>query len=330
MRIFWQAAVLVLSLALMPGGWAGAQDIGGAIEHPMVSRYPGQSIRWQSIENFRPFRVPLGPVSGYREIADWADVEGRVTRSFYARPGSDRGYDEIFLNFRDAFAAQGFEIRAEGLSPTRRGPDVGSRPWLDVYLAANPFGTAGEVGMMAQGSSSQGGQGSFVAWRDRAAGPVWVVVTVEQHADDMVGTLIDIIELAAAEVGLVAVDPEAIGRDLQEKGRVVLDGIYFEFDSADLQPRSDRALEAVATYLRDHPEQAFYVVGHTDSRGGFEYNSRLSRARADSVVGALVTRYGISATQLSAHGVGPLVPVFSNGSDAGRARNRRVELVEAP
>lgn len=307
-----------------------AQDMAGVVEHPMVTRYPGQSIRWQSIENFRPYRVPLGAVDGYRAISDWADVEGRVTRTFYARNGADRGYDEILLNFRDAFAAEGFEIRAQGFSPSRRGPDVGSRPWLDVYLQENPFTVPGEVGAMAAGTSSQGGQGAFVAWRDRAAGPVWVVVTVEQHSADMVGALIDIIEIAGAETGLVAVDAEAIGRDLQEKGRVVLDGIYFDFDSATLQARSDQALAAVAEYLQGHADQVFYVVGHTDARGGFDYNQRLSLERAQSVVEALVGRYAIPRAQLSAHGVGPLVPVFSNTSDAGRERNRRVELVEAP
>lgn len=321
------------ALAVLIAVWgvaATAQDIAGVVEHPMVTRYPGQSIAWQSIENHRPYRVPLGEVGGYRDLVAWVEVEGRVTRTFYARRGADRGYDEILLNFRDAFAAEGFEIRAEGFSPTRRGPAVGSRPWLDVYIAENPFPTNGEVDTMAAGTSSQGGQGAFVAWRDRAAGPVWVVVTVEQHATDYVGTLIDIIEVSSAETGLVAVDPEAIGRDLVERGRVVLDGVYFDFDSATLQPRSAEALMAIATYLRAHADDRFHVVGHTDFVGGFEYNARLSRARAEAVVEALEGSYGIARGQLDAHGVGPLSPVFSNATDSGRERNRRVELVEAP
>lgn len=325
MRPFLTLIALVIATAV-----AQAQDIAGTSEHPMITRYPGQDIRWQTIENFRPFRVPLGPVTGYREIGDWADVEGRVTRSFYARRGQDRGYDEIYLNFREAFAASGFQIRAEGLSPDRRGNGIGSRPWLDVYLGANPFTAPGEVTSLSAGTSSQGGQGVFVAWRDRAAGLVWVVVTVEQHSDDLVGTLVDIIEIDTAETGLVAVDPEAIGRDLVEKGRVVLDGIYFDFDSATLQSRSAEALLAVATYLRAHPDQNFLVVGHTDYVGSFDYNLRLSQARAASVVEALLRDHAIPRGQLAAHGVGPLAPVFSNATDTGRDRNRRVELVEAP
>ena len=90
------------------------------------------------------------------------------------------------------------------------------------------------------------------------------------------------------------------------------------------------ALSAVAAYLSDHPELRFHVVGHTDAQGSFDHNTRLSQQRAASVVAALVRDHGIAADRLDAHGVGPLAPVFSNVSDAGRARNRRVELVERP
>ena len=130
--------------------------------------------------------------------------------------------------------------------------------------------------------------------------------------------------------GLVAVNAEAIGRDLTEKGRVVLDGIQFEFDKARLKAESKTALEAIAQYLKANPTKGFFVVGHTDGVGRFAYNQQLSADRAKAVVEALTTNYGVAAGRLEAHGVGPLVPVFSNGSDAGRDRNRRVELVERP
>lgn len=322
---------LVVILALVLGaGPLAAQDIEGVSEHPMVERYPGQDIRWQAIENYRPFRVPVGPVTGYRSIDDWIDTEGRVTRTFYRYQGADRAYSEIYLNFLDAFRGEGFEILAEGIFDDRRGTDVGSRQWSEVYLIENPVGTEGEVVTLGAGTSTQGGAGAFVARTDRAAGEVLVVVQVEQHAADYVGALVDIVEVDRAELGLVAVDAEAIGRDLEEKGRVVLDGILFEFDSAVLQPASAEALAAVAAHLAAHPGDRFYVVGHTDAKGRFDYNTELSLARAASVIAALVERHGIAAGRLEAHGVGPLVPVFSNASEAGRERNRRVELVERP
>ncbi len=315
-------------LALLLAVAAQAADLPGVSEHPMVTRYPGQEIRWQSIDNYREFRVPVGPVTGYRQIDDWIDAQGRVTRTFYVYRGQERDWREVFENYRGAFLAQDFEMLADGASDTRRGTGVASGQWLDVYLRANPFGAPGEVGTMAAGSATAGGQGVFVATRDRAAGPVYVVVTVEQHAEDFVGTLIDIVEVESLEDGLVAVDAEAIGRDLEDKGRVVLDGLYFDFDSPTLQARSITALEHIASYLAAHPEQRFYVVGHTDSKGAFGYNRELSQARAQSVIDALVQGHGVARERLEAHGVGPLVPVFSNASDAGRERNRRVELVE--
>ena len=210
-----------------------------------------------------------------------------------------------------------------------RGTGVGSRQWFDVLFAENPVAAeGGEVGTLMAGTSTQGGAGAFVARKVRAAGPAFVVVVVEQHAADYVGALIDIIEVDAAQTGLVVVDAEAIGRDLQEKGRVVLDGLFFDFDKATLMPESKPALDAVASYLAAHPGEVFYVVGHTDAKGTLNYNVALSADRAKAVVAALTGTYGVAQGRLEAHGVGPLVPVFSNVSDAGRAQNRRVELVE--
>ncbi|MCB0297331.1 MAG: OmpA family protein, partial [Calditrichaeota bacterium] len=115
---------------------------------------------------------------------------------------------------------------------------------------------------------------------------------------------------------------------IAESGRVVLDGILFDYDKATLQAASKAALEQIAAYLKANAQQNFYVVGHTDAKGTFAYNQNLSAARARAVVEALVKDYGIAPARLEPHGVGPLVPVFSNASDAGRERNRRVELVE--
>jgi len=71
-----------------------------------------------------------------------------------------------------------------------------------------------------------------------------------------------------------------------------------------------------------------YVVGHTDSVGGFDSNMSLSLARAEAVLQALVSQYGIDPGRLKAYGVGPLAPESTNRSEDGQAVNRRVELVE--
>jgi outer membrane protein OmpA-like peptidoglycan-associated protein len=305
-----------------------AEDIEGIQEHGLVSRYPGQDIRWQHIENYTPFRVPVGPVTGYRQIEEWIDTEGRVTRTFYRYEGADRSYSEFYLNYLSALESQNFEILAKGVSADRKGADVGSRAWSEVYFKNNPASKPGEVGTQFSGTSSSGGAGAIVARKERAAGTVYVVIGVEQHSANYVGTLVDIVEVEAAETGLIVIDPEAIGADLKEYGRVVLDGIVFDFDKATLKPESDLALEAIAEFLTLNPDTTFYVVGHTDSAGTFAYNAKLSSDRAAAVVVALQERFGIAVDRLEPHGVGPLSPVFSNSQDAGREQNRRVELVE--
>jgi outer membrane protein OmpA-like peptidoglycan-associated protein len=108
----------------------------------------------------------------------------------------------------------------------------------------------------------------------------------------------------------------------------VLDGIVFDFDKATLKPESKAALDAIADYLNANPNDNFYVVGHTDSKGTYAYNSKLSSDRARAVADALKKEYGIASARLDPYGVGPLAPVFSNVSDGARERNRRVELVE--
>jgi hypothetical protein len=66
----------------------------------------------------------------------------------------------------------------------------------------------------------------------------------------------------------------------------------------------------------------------TGAVGAIEVNMKLAQARAEAVVTTLTTTHGIAATRLKGYGVGPLAPVASNDSDDGRAKNRRVELVE--
>jgi OOP family OmpA-OmpF porin len=70
------------------------------------------------------------------------------------------------------------------------------------------------------------------------------------------------------------------------------------------------------------------VVGHTDNVGTLESNQTLSQQRASAVAAALVSGYQVAPGRLLAKGVGNLCPVASNASEAGRAKNCRVELVQ--
>ena len=81
--------------------------------------------------------------------------------------------------------------------------------------------------------------------------------------------------------------------------------------------------------LKAEPTLKVYIVGHTDDVGSVSSNLDLSRRRAESVVHALVTEYGIAPGILDSFGAGPCAPVASNDKEeGGRNLNRRVELVK--
>jgi outer membrane protein OmpA-like peptidoglycan-associated protein len=322
---------LIVALACLAGSLS-AQDIAGAKDHPIITRYPGSVIRWFDEENHLTYTLPTGPVTGYRHVAETRDVEGRVTRIYYTLDGTTRTDDEVYRNYLAALTRGGFEILAEGyLAAGRRGVGVGSPSHREVLYRSNPFNDSrGAVNEMGRGSATSGGGGTIMARKARGTDTAYVVVSVYRFRDNRISTLVDVIEVAAAETGLVSVDAAAIRAGLAMDGRVVLDGLFFDTDAATLQPASAPTLAQMATFLRSVPNQRFFVVGHTDATGTFDHNRRLSTDRATTVVEALVRDHGIARTRLVPHGVGPLVPAATNDSDAGRARNRRVELVAQP
>lgn len=111
------------------------------------------------------------------------------------------------------------------------------------------------------------------------------------------------------------------------RGTIVsLADILFDFDKATLRRDTEFNLVKVATILNQFPEMNIQIEGHTDDVGTPEYNLDLSRRRAQGVYSFLVSQ-DVSPGRLTAEGYGESRPVADNGSDAGRQRNRRVDLV---
>jgi OOP family OmpA-OmpF porin len=127
----------------------------------------------------------------------------------------------------------------------------------------------------------------------------------------------------------VAANAAALQSGLKESGHAEVPGILFDFGKSELKPESSAALKEMVKLLQADPALKIWVVGHTDNVGPVDANTTLSGARAASVVKALV-EMGIDAKRMGPHGAGPYAPVASNAADAGRARNRRVEIVVRP
>jgi outer membrane protein OmpA-like peptidoglycan-associated protein len=126
----------------------------------------------------------------------------------------------------------------------------------------------------------------------------------------------------------VLADAKQMAQEIKNTGKVALYGIYFDTDKAAVKPESASTLKEIAKFLKENASIKIYVVGHTDSAGDFNHNEKLSQARAQSVVAELTGKYGVAANRLKGYGVGPLAPVASNSTNEGKAKNRRVELVE--
>lgn len=139
--------------------------------------------------------------------------------------------------------------------------------------------------------------------------------------------MLTIVEREAMKQDVVA-DAAALAGGIRSEGHVAVYGILFDTGKAELKPASEPALAEVAKLLKADAGLRLRVVGHTDNVGDFDANLKLSQARAAAVVAALVGKHGIAATRLQAHGVGSLAPLASNDNEAGRAKNRRVELVK--
>jgi outer membrane protein OmpA-like peptidoglycan-associated protein len=140
--------------------------------------------------------------------------------------------------------------------------------------------------------------------------------------------LVQIVEGKERENKMVVASASDLAKSIAEEGRAAVYGIYFDSNQAEVKGESDPTLEQIAKMLQERSSLKALIVGHTDNVGGYKPNLELSQRRAKAVVQALVSRYKISADRLTPVGVSSAAPLGSNKSDDGRAKNRRVEIVE--
>ena len=119
----------------------------------------------------------------------------------------------------------------------------------------------------------------------------------------------------------------AVEKSIAETGKFVTNNILFDTGKATIKPESDAELDKIAEYMKANPTVRFEVQGHTDNQGSDAVNDPLSQQRAEAVVKALEAK-GVDGFNLRAVGKGSHEPVADNGTDAGRAKNRRVEFIK--
>jgi len=105
--------------------------------------------------------------------------------------------------------------------------------------------------------------------------------------------------------------------------------VTFAVDSANVRPEFYGPLNSMAATIQEYPQTTVDVIGHADSTGNDAYNQALSERRASSVASYLISR-GVMQQRLFVSGAGETMPIASNDTPAGRAQNRRVEIVLRP
>jgi len=309
----------LLGVFLLTTSMAFAQDedVKGSKDHPLISRYPGSIIKYYDVKKFDEYVLPLAKLEKGK-LSKSQHLAGKVTRITYKAP-EDRSTPEIYRNYELALKKADFEILF-----TCAKEDCGSKWPSHLYEDLNPL--KGDAKYVLEGEDSY--QRYLSAKLSRPEGDVYVSLYISLDFYRWPMIQLDVIEVKPMEIGLVAVNADALAKDIARTGHVAVYGIYFDTSKADVKPESKPTLKEIAKLLRQNPKLKLYVVGHTDNVGPLTYNMDLSQRRAEAVANILVSKYNIDAKRLHAVGVGFLAPVTSNKTEEGRAKNRRVELVE--
>lgn len=299
---------LLLGMLLLCCAANPAMAVKEVESHPLIKPYPGSTVWESKVGKFDRIALPAGKFArqGPRTVfARTVKVEGKITGITYRTP-PERTALEILSNYQDGLKQGGFEVLFSCLES-----ECGGGTFETPYLRNRFYAGYNKTGMLS-------------AKLARADGDVYVFISVDQGNANS-GLLV--VEARPMDTGLVKVDADALLNDIERTGHASIYGIYFDTNKADVKPESKQALGEIAKLLKNKPDLKLYVVGHTDNVGELTYNKKLSMSRSAAVVGVLTKDYGINPQRLQADGVGPLAPVLANTSDAGRAKNRRVELV---
>lgn len=303
-------------------------DVAGGKDHPVISRFAGSWLVAQELKPYDSTAIPSGANSGQTTV-----VEGRITRLYYLSPAG-RSVLEVQRNYEQALEKAG-ATRRDSCSV----PACASRAFREFNGSRGKELSKGQIeGWGAQGLVDQWLEPDSEGLRwwygtMNASGTTLHVSVLSakpgliQLADKYVATVVQIVEPKPMETGNVKVDAAALARGLQAEGKIALYGVHFDTGKAELKPQSKAQLDEMAKLLQSNAGLRVFIVGHTDNQGALESNLTLSRARAQAVVDALVRDYKVDSRRLAAAGVANYSPVASNSNDAGRARNRRVELV---
>lgn len=313
-------------------------DVPGAADHPLISRFSGAWLVGYQQREFDQARWPAAPAlqkNNSDQFKELASQEGRITRLVYINPKGKTSL-EVYRNHEQAFAAAGFKP----LWSCER--DCEKTYWAWRHQLDFMAGLQWANGYLTTASGSRYSVNSPVAAEEsrlwvgqlkRSDGSMvmlqFITGVASNRLTESAASWLQIVEPQAMQTNQVTINEKALLAGLEAEGKVALYGLFFDTGRAEIKPESRPQLEEMAKLLQSQPTLKVFIVGHTDNVGSFEANQALSLKRADAVAAALAAApYKIDARRLQAKGAANIAPLASNATEPGRARNRRVELVQ--
>lgn len=277
------------------------------------------------LEVLGSYTLPLAPFDG-RGVPT-RTVEGAIDQRAFQLDAPDLTTLAVLAPLRDQLLAAGYtvildcEARECGGFDFRYSTDVLPEPEMHVDLGNYRFLSAlkGEEAISLLVSRSD--LSAYVQITRVTPAPLPGAPAKAAEA------IVDLDQDVVRGIEEVPVDAAGLGRALDETGSAVLYDLVFDSGSAALAAGDYASLAAVAAWLQANPDGTIALVGHTDASGSLAANIALSERRAEAVAEVLVNRYGAEAARIAAEGVGFLAPRATNATDAGRQKNRRVEVV---
>lgn len=333
-RLFASAVLAALPFALH------AADAPGTKDHPALKRVEGSEIIWGKALKFDEVKFALEKVQydyskgGFKETKKEV-VEGAHTILYYRLPG-DVSTLEAVRQYEADLKAAGFTVL---FTAADRDLDDGYNRFVEQIFPA----VKGAKGLEnLHGFNNKEHRYAVLKGKGKNGADVYVSLyafvlrdltgfpdLVKNHKLEKNQTVVrvDIVETTPMENRMVVVKADEINSTIAATGRIAIYGVYFDTDKAEIKSESKESLAEMAKAIQAG-SGSYLVVGHTDSQGDFAHNQNLSKRRAEAVAAALTKEFGVPAGRVIPVGVGMAAPVASNDDEAGRAKNRRVELVK--
>jgi OOP family OmpA-OmpF porin len=320
------AACLFSCLAVSTGV---AEDLPNSKDPAGMKRYEGSELIGYRAPKFDEYLLPLGPPTNMDPPAfeKSAPIEGQVSYYTYLAPAG-RTPAELFRNYKLEFQRLGIDVQYE--------KGAGQHGWFGPT-----FDKVASEADLSQILAYDEDDERLLVGKSRDAKPSYYVIFVTAYKDGVIperlrgriakGQALAQLVVVSADVmekKMAFVNVDDMKQAIHDSGKVALYGLYFDTDKDAVKPESQPTLAEIAKLLKGTPSLRLHVVGHTDNQGKSDYNLDLSRRRAASVVAELTGKHGIAANRLDAFGCGMYSPVASNDAEDGRAKNRRVELVQ--